>query len=237
MQKPDWKKYIGVFIITAAIFATALYVSNALNEQRMQEVRAIEDKIAIDLLSSETQYALLQETICSEVNESILSSELNALARRLEYGERSLSLNTPEFIHLKKYYSLLEIKDYLLMKKLDEKCGTDTVFVLYFYSNEGDCPECKKMGPVLTHLREKYPELRVYSFDYHLDLSAVRTLTSIYELTPAELPAIILNSEVYSGFRDSEEMEALLPDTLLSVQELKALATSTPEEADTGEDE
>jgi len=225
MDQLDIKKYIGVFLITAAIFFTALYVSNTLNERRLEEVKSIEDRIAIDLLSSETQYALLQETVCSQVNESILSGQLNDLAQKLEYSESRLSFDEREFSYLKKYYSLLEMKDYLLMKKLDERCGTDTVFILYFYSNEGDCPECKDMGPVLTHLREKYPSLRVYSFDYNLDLSALGTLTSIYGIKTESLPAIVLEGKVYSGFMDRKEVESLLPSELIDLMEQAATTT------------
>src|SRR3989338_3400637 len=127
----NWKKYFAVFVITSVIFSTALYVSNRLNERRLNEIRAIGDNISIDLLSSETQFALLQETSCAYISQSILSKELSAIERRVAYAEENLSGGSEELTQLKKNYSLLEIKDYLLMKRLDEKCKIGSVFILY----------------------------------------------------------------------------------------------------------
>ena len=111
------------------------------------------------------------------------------------------------------------------MQQIASKCKTKPVSVLYFYSNAGDCPECSRAGDVLTYLRQTYPELRVYSFDYNLDLSALQTLTSLKKVH-APLPAFVINNRtpVY-GFRSLDEMEALIP-------ELKTLATSTPSQVE-----
>jgi hypothetical protein len=45
------------------------------------------------------------------------------------------------------------------MQQISQKCKTKPVYVLYFYSNAGDCPECSRAGDVLTYLRQTYPEL------------------------------------------------------------------------------
>ena len=75
---------------------------------------------------------------------------------------------------------------------------------------------------MLTYLRQTYPSLRVYSFDYHLDLSALQTLIGLRKVDE-NLPAFIINNRapVY-GFKTLEEMRTLIP-------ELKTLATTTPE--------
>ena len=136
-------------------------------------------------------------------------------------SENNLGSDNAEVIYLKKQYSLLEIKDYLLMEQIAQKCHLKPVFVLYFYSNAGDCPDCGRAGDVLTYMRGQYPGLRVYSFDYNLDLSALKTLASLRGLNDG-LPAFIINNRppVY-GFKTLDQLEALIP-------ELKTLATSTP---------
>lgn len=216
-----WQKYILAFIITGAIFGTAFYVAARFDAQRIADIRSTEENISIDILSSETQFELLGNRDCTIITENpYLSDELNSLASRLSVAEDNLGTDNPEVIALKKQYSLLEIKDYLLMEQIAQKCHTKPVFILYFYSNEGDCPDCAQAGDVLTYLRNEYPGLRVYSFDYHLDLSALRTLTSIQELK-GSLPAFIINNRppVY-GFKSLQDLQALIP-------ELKNLATST----------
>ncbi len=187
----DWKKYLLVFLITGAIFGTAVYLSQSASNRRIAEIRETEDAIAIDILSSETQYDLLAESSCSDdASGPVLSEELNSLADRLSYAENKLGTDNTEVTGLKRYYSILEIKDYLLTNKITEKCKTKPSIILYFYSNQGDCPECERLGYVLTYLRNEYPDLRVYSFDYNLDLSAVRTLRSMLRVEN-KLPATI----------------------------------------------
>ena len=84
MRQPiDKNKYIITFIITAIIFAGMLYINNILDEKRFGDTKAIQDQIALDLLSSDTQFNLLKETSCKNVNGSILSKELNSLATKL----------------------------------------------------------------------------------------------------------------------------------------------------------
>ncbi len=208
----DSKKYLVAFLITAAIFITAILASNNLNNKKLDSFRAIENRVALDILSSETQFALLEETSCKEIGPGFLSKELGSLGERLSYAESQTGFNDADIEHLKQSYFLLEIKDYLLMKRLTEKCGFKPIFILYFYANEKDaCEECDKMGYVLTALRDKYPDLRVYSFDYNLSqLEALKTLVSIYKIKP-NLPALVINGETMYGFRSVEELEKAVP--------------------------
>ena len=123
-----------------------------------------------------------------------------------------------------KLNSLLEIKDYLLMNKISEKCKKTPLSIIYFYSTDDLCPDCEKEGYVLTHLRETYPELRVYSFDYNINLSAVKTLISINKVKN-ELPAIIIKDKAYYGFQSVEDMEKAIPE--LQKMKLEKNASST----------
>jgi hypothetical protein len=211
----DTKKYTFAFFLTVTIFATAFFASTFFSTKRVADVKFIQDNIAVDLLASETQFDLLKEVPCQNVNDSMLSPELNVLGDKLSHTESDRGAKDQDVVYLKKYYSLLQVKDYLLSKKLAEKCGSlkKQVFIVYFYSNKGDCLDCQKEGYVLTRLKEKYPELRVYSFDYNLDLSVIDSLKSIYKIRSA-LPGLVIEDKTYSGYKTIEDMEALLPDTL-----------------------
>ena len=219
-------KYLLAFVITAAIFGTAFYIANRLNQARLADIRNAQEAISTDILSTETQFELLGSLDCSQLSDApVLSDELNDLASRLSVAEQNLGSDNPEVVSLKKQYSLLEIKDYLLMQQVGQKCSKlKPVYILYFYSNSGDCPQCAQMGDVLTYLRETYPGLRVYSFDYHLDLPALRTLIGLRKINTSDkqpLPVFVVNNRapVY-GFKDLQSTEKLIP-------ELKTLATST----------
>ncbi len=220
----DSKKYIYAFLITALIFGTAIFVSTKLTDKKVENVRDIENRVSLDILSSETQFALLAETSCKDIGPGFLSKELGPLGEKLSYAENQGGFDSQDVESLKRSYFLLEIKDYLLMKRLTEKCNIKPTFILYFYSTRDKCEDCEKMGYVLTTLRDTYPDLRVYSFDYNYDLGAVQTLISIYKVN-SQVPAIIVNGTPYYGFHSIEELEAQIP--ALKTLKMQKAATST----------
>lgn len=202
----DWKKYLIVCMITVGLFVTAIYLSNYFGDKKINQLKSIQDKISIDILSSETQFSLLSELSCKNISDSVYSPELGELGNKLEWSENNLGA-TEEVSYLRKYYSLLQIKDYLLAKKISERCKVKSAFILYFYTTAENCSLCEKEGIVLTSLRAKYPELKVYSFDYSTKLSAVEAMLQIYKIKDTELPALVVGDDVLSGFHGMEELE------------------------------
>jgi len=218
----DWKKYLIVFLITASLFLVASYLSNYFGDKKINQLKSIQDKISIDILSSETQFSLLSELSCKNVSGSLLSGELDELGRKLDWGQNNLGA-TEEVSYLKKYYSLLEIKDYLLMKKISASCGVKSAFILYFYTTAENCSLCENESLVLTSLRDKYPELRVYSFDYSIDLSAVKAMLQIYKIKDTALPALVLNDELLTGFHSIDELDLKVQKSF-QLQEIKPIS-------------
>ncbi len=207
----DWKKYIIVFFITASLFFTANYFSNYLSNRKINQIKNAQDKISIDILSSETRFTLLKQLSCEDLKgDPILSDELTSVGSRLEFLESTLGAKNEDVVGLKKYYSILEIKDYLLMKEVSARCGLTPHFVLYFYSMKGDCSDCSRQWYVLTGIRNRYPELRIYTFDYNIDLSAVRSLLQIYKIKDTELPALVLDDKLLTGFLSVSDLETLV---------------------------
>ena len=235
MQGASGKKYLFVFIITLAIFVFAIWLSEYFSNRKIEQLRSIQESISIDILSSETQFSLLSELSCKDVSASTLSNELNTLAEKIEFSEKNLG-NENEIAQLKKYYSLLEIKDYLLMQQITERCNEKLFSILYFYTTANNCSECVKQSYVLTELRATYPELRVYSFDYNLDLSALRALVSIYGVEDTKLPALIVGDEMVTGFRSIEEIEEMLPELVKIREEREAKALEDAKQLSTQEE-
>jgi hypothetical protein len=106
------------------------------------------------------------------------------------------------------------------MKKISKSCGVKSAFILYFYTTKDNCSLCERESLVLTSLRAKYPELRVYSFYYSVNISAVQALLAIYKIKDTELPALVLDDEVLTGFHGVEELESRVKDSF-KLQEIK----------------
>jgi hypothetical protein len=208
----DWKKYLIVLLITMGLFFTAIYLSNYFGNQKINQLKTIQDKISIDILSSETQFSLLSELSCKNISDSVYSPELGELGNKLEWSEQNLG-NTDEVSYLKKYYSLLQIKDYLLTKQISARCGVKSAFILYFYTTVANCSVCEQESLVLGTLRTEYPELRVYSFDYSTDLSAVTSMLQIYKIKDTALPALVIDDEVLTGFHSVQDLETRVQDS------------------------
>ena len=205
----DWKKYLIVLLITMCLFATAIYLSNYFGDQKVKQLQTIQDQISIDVLSSETQFSLLSELSCNNISDSVLSEELSNLGNKLQWSQDNLG-NTAEVSYLQKYYSLLEIKDYLLTKQISTRCGEKAAFILYFYTTAANCSLCQQESLVLSTLRTEYPDLRVYSFDYSTDLSAVTSMLQIYKIKDTVLPALVINDNVMTGFHCIDELDKLI---------------------------
>lgn len=207
-------------LITVGIIGTIVYAVNYLNERRIAELAAIEDQLSIETISLDTQFSLLEAVAPCEslASSTAFIGELSDLGNRLAAAEDQLGSTNPQVIRLKDQYSLLEIRDYLITKKLAATCKKKPVTVLYFYSNTGECPDCNRAGYALSYLRDTYPALRVYSFDYRLDLGALQTLIKIAKIPPT-LPAFLIDGELSTGFTSLADLEKLFPKG--------ALATST----------
>jgi oligoribonuclease (3'-5' exoribonuclease) len=214
----QWKNYILSLFITLAIFGTAVLFSRYITNQKLSSLKETQDSIALDIMSSETQFSLLSELSCREVGQNTLSQELNSIAEKVEYSEKNIN-NKEEVLRLKKYYTLLQIKDFLLVRKITERCNKPMTSIIYIYTTADNCSECTRQGYVLTTLRQKYPNLRVYSFDYNVDVSALKALVGLYKIEDTKLPAIIINDEkIYTGFQSLEDIEKQIPDVVKAAE-------------------
>lgn len=225
------KPYIIVFFITLALFAIAFLLSDKLSNTKINQLKEIQDKISLDILSIETRYALLGNSSCQHViaNENFetgLNEELNNLARRVKFLESELGANSSKVRDIKQQYNLLQIKDYLLRQDLNQRCGEEIVSILYFH--ESDCKDCQTQSAVLDVLAERYPSVRIYWLDRDLDTPAMDTLVSIFGVEHA--PSVIVGENLIEGLVSLDKIEALLPKDLRDayLQSLdKDSATST----------
>ena len=217
-----WQKYILAFVITAAIFGTAFYIADALRRAARRrhpgDRREHLDRHPLVRNRSSSSSAISTARLIRKPS----SLRRAQLARRQTLGRRTITwaAPTPRSCNSKSNTRLLEIKDYLLLEEIATKVPHfNPVFILYFYSNAGDCPQCSQEGDVLTYLRGEYPDLRVYSFDYNLDLSALHTLISLRKSTASSPRSSSTTGRRCMASRLCTAMQTLIP-------ELKTLATT-----------
>lgn len=201
-------KYLAVFATTTLIFLIGLYIGHTITNTKLQKVDDLEQDMKVDTMAIELQYLMLAEDPCSFINASSLTEELYNIGAKLDYMENQLGNKNPTVLRIKEYYSLLEVRHWLYMKKVKKECNYTIPLILYFYSNIGDCPTCKEQGFVLNYIHKKFPAMNIYSFDINIENIALDTIKEIYSVRKS--PTLIINDKVHTGFRNSKEIEALI---------------------------
>ena len=201
-------KYVAAFAMTPLIFIIGMAIGNYVSERKLSTIDELQQDLAKRTISSELQYLLLAEHPCQSINSTELTRELFEIGTKLDFMESKLGKKNQEVIKLKEYYSLLEIRHWLLLKKAKDVCGFDYDLILYFYSNQGDCDECEQQGFVLSALHKKYPDLNIYSFDINIDDPALNGIKEIHHV--AKAPASVINNQTFVGFMDKDAIEQTL---------------------------
>jgi hypothetical protein len=208
MRKHDISalQYLLVFCCTLIIFLFGVLLGNYFTEKKLESISGIEENLRIQTAGAELQYLLLAQEPCRYINSTPLTDELYSISERLDFMESQRGENDADVLRLKNTYSLLEIRHWLFTLQTNKECATNNIPVLYFYSNSGDCPSCEEQGYALTHLRRKYPDLRVYSFDTISDNPALDTIKQIHRVD--RVPLLILPDRTLN-FTEIDELERI----------------------------
>ena len=211
-DKYKWSKYLLTLVLTIGIFTGAVFLSSYINDRKLQNIRELQDRVATDILSSETQFDLVKDLSCEDVGNTYLSKDMSDLAERVAYTEEN-GTSPADSLELKKQYSILQVKDFVISKQIAERCNNLPVTILYFYTDKESCPDCVKQGYVLDSIRKQYKNVRIYSFDTRLDLTTIKTLKEVYDIED-QLPALVIDGIALKGFRSVEDVKSVLPSSV-----------------------
>ncbi|PIV68394.1 MAG: hypothetical protein COY38_04085 [Candidatus Aenigmarchaeota archaeon CG_4_10_14_0_8_um_filter_37_24] len=208
MRKISWNKYFSVLLITTLIFVISFLISQIISSKTSEDISQIQKDISNYLLSLNLQSEIASEYIC-KVDVLGLTKEKTLLGQQIEILEKSLGKENKIVKDLKKDYSLLSIRQWLLIKQFKENCNESTNIIIFFYSNKNNPSESESQGYVLDYLYQKYPEkVVVYAFDIDEDDPALNMIKKIYEVK--EAPSVVVNEKLFSGFQTKEKLESLL---------------------------
>lgn len=215
-KKLDTRKFVIVFIFTATIFFFGALLGFVTSSEKLDDVRNMQNTLRSDTLDLETLYAVLENNPCEFVNTTPLSDQLYDIAKRLDFMESQLGKNNEDVLQLKKYYSILQLRQWMFEERVQETCFENKSIILYFYNNKpGECPSCEEQGFILSYIREKYPDTSIYSFDVRTESEAVQALVRRYVDT---VPTLVVNEEVIEGFQSRDAIETILSRHATTVQ-------------------
>jgi hypothetical protein len=124
-----------------------------------------------------------------------LFDELGFIGRQLTDEGVKGKIGEDNFVFLKRKYHLLQVRTYLMFKKLSEDCDLRPNVILYYYGANDD--SSKEQGFVLDEVVKNYNySVFAVEFNYSKELSF---LESYYNITSA--PSIVINyDKKFEGF-------------------------------------
>ncbi len=244
-QRPKRMHIILFAIIASAILYfsgvfSGLYANKLVKESTRQDIDILKEETQQDLEVLQNYVAFLDNNLKSMQLEQTFSEtlteeemcdfsviSLNELFKQLRYYWDRLPFRIEEYEKynvlskeynlLKQQYAHVSIRTWILARSQYEKCDTNLVHGLYFYS--ADCEECIKQGEQLDKFNEKVRragmEVVMFPIDFYLEEPIVTNLKTYYRIV--ETPAIIVNDNVFQGrlFKANE----LLPKNLAVSEE------------------
>jgi hypothetical protein len=188
------KKVFISLVIAIILFLIGFFLGYVINYSNYQTIILSQESIKYSLLSIEVEKELLSES-CENFNPSLEDSELTKIREKISIMEENLGKSNKKVIEQKKYYSLLQVKHFLLIKEYNKKCSEKYPTLIFFYSNKEEYLfEAERIGRTITAIKSSNENLMVYSFDYDLDISALRTIKNMYGIENPNV--VIVNEEI-----------------------------------------
>ncbi|HEV8290097.1 MAG TPA: hypothetical protein VGQ00_04060 [Candidatus Norongarragalinales archaeon] len=214
-RRINWHTYIVALVITVLVFGVGILLG-------AEFARAGSSALASDLERLTTESTTLELLLALNVSEektcpllvsqvARFDKETATFGEKLDFLERSNGRQDDTVVSLKRQYSLKEIRDYLLLLKINNACGHKFDTVLYFYSNK-ECSDCASQGEALTQLKQAAPDrVMIYSFDADIGGDAPDSLRQVYGIS--SYPALVVNGRVLQGYRSAQEVAGVIRES------------------------
>ncbi len=206
-MKTGKSKVVAAFSITILIFITGFVLGNISIGSKIGMVQDLQTEIYTESLGFDILFDLAEDNLCDESNIADINYYLTDFGEKVSYLEETKKDDEDVRI-LKNQYNALEIKHFLLINKINAKCGDEYDTILYFYGSEADCSSCLIQGLELTSAKNENPNIMIYSFDYNSNYAPVRNLINRYSIDTA--PTLIINERKFVDFKDGEEINSLI---------------------------
>lgn len=212
----NWRTYSVAFVFSAFLFLAGILVGLQLSSQVSAEFAQQAEQLRSNTRELELMLLLLSSSRddASRLCPALLQQAQRFDERTTEFG---LSLDTLEKSRgrldssvqsLKREYSVMQVRDYLLFKQISGECNQSLVAqIVFFYTNEG-CPACVEQGAVLREFKRANPQVLVYTLDVDIGTPVTRALLETNGIS--SFPALLVNGVVVQGKKSAGELKALL---------------------------
>lgn len=208
-RKINWLKLILAFLIATAIFFFGLFVGYLAKNLISSSTIDIESSTRNTITNLETLNLLEGSYPCNTAVIDTVSQKLDYLGSIITTLENKKGKFDSDVLELKKLYTDIEIRHALLVQSRDAKCGQVHNIILFFYSNTAECKaQVDKTAFIADYMRNKYDNVKVYSFDSDLNSDVVSVLKNQYKI--AGCSGIVLNDKKIENVTNSQQLENVI---------------------------
>jgi hypothetical protein len=207
------RRHIAVLAIVTLVFIVGVFIGLRQGLDATSALASEYETIAIDSTMMDTLYLMegsgMNESESCEAYSTLLkkfSQDISEFNYRMWVMENKLGKSDPSLLELKDKFNTLEVRNYLLLEKVDDVCGVNHTYILYFYSNKNYNPN-RDQGKVIQEAITNN-ETIVYHFDTDIPNPVVSMLMKHYDVFM--VPSIVVNKERYSGFKDKDDLKEIL---------------------------
>jgi hypothetical protein len=225
------RRYVIAFVITLAIFFIGFFFGFIMDINRVNYFETMNDVNKLNIRSLQLQEELVNDEFKEECkafrfmfDKSVV--ELENDRQRLEDYKRQAKIKDSDFELLRREYTLSQINLWKISKKLIKSCPntSDFVPIIYFYSDNKNCPMCDNQATVLNYYKQNLKEnLLIFALDEKQDYQEplIAFLKSAYEIQ--SYPTIIVIDTPYQKYINKDELGKILCDLYSSVDVKKKI--------------
>lgn len=203
------QQLLTMILLVTVIFIIGIMLGNTWATSQSSQATKILRQSELDTESFLVEQELFDsfETNCAlaEKRLNTLGNELWKLGKTLAAQDAKEKLGEENYVLLKRKYHLMQIRTYVLDKKLQEDCGGNlNVILFYFKLND---PASEQQGKILDELVAKH-NLHVFAIEHQYS-KELQFLEEYYEITTA--PTLVVNfKNTIPGLVTQEQITPLL---------------------------
>ncbi len=204
-------KYAVALVITIMVFTLGFLLGTVLDSYKKDYVTEVMKQQELEFNSLQMQYMYLENAKGREkcpILYQILENKILTLSptvnKMLDY-EKSKGVNSTDYMYFKRQYFLANLKYLFLSEDIKKTCDSDSVTVIYFFSN--DCDICfKSQGVILSNLKQLFEDkLLVFAIDSDFTEEPMTLLMkNKYNIT--KYPTLIINDQKVEQFLNRDEL-------------------------------
>ncbi len=213
-RKLSTKRYVVAGIITTLVFVLGVSLGIIFENARVVHNEELLKDQEASIASLQLQYFYISEMqnsndVCPVLT-TALTDSIERLGESLEKVEQTIAdnkINYNEKKRIQRIYMQDNIRYWLFSKTVQEKCNSNVLNILYFFSE--DCDVCPNQGVVLSYFKKIYQDkILIFPINTDIDEDMINLIKIQFNVTT--YPTLIINDQKFQGIVKKDQLNSIL---------------------------